>query len=431
MKRFILDQYRLFIAQSLWMKVLYSVLAFFVIITSFRAGDIDFFIETGQRFLDNKDLYRELYNGSIYFVYSPVFSFLISPFTFLPIILVRFLWAAANIYFVFEICRIVLSYLPQNEFLQSHKVKILFISILFTIHFFNLNFIIGQMTVCMLYLCVKAIYENDKGNIWGASFLLAIGILIKVMPIIILVYFIYNRNFKAFFATIFLIEILFFLPFIFVSYADMVSHYLSWCDAIINSGGGFEREYSPSMHSLHSLSIVYFTSYPDILDQSGLLPFHRIIASFPYEYAKYISYSLSAILIILTLKILNRMPFTEPKSKFHILYEFGYLCLITPLIFPMQQKYGYIFIFPAIVYLLYSVFVLRSENQKADIRLYICYVCMALCFIFTSLSTIDAILGETIKEISQYYKLIVWGAVIALIPYMLLTPRLIQKLSEK
>lgn len=407
---------------------LFAILGVYAIIVSFREGDIDFFIETGTRFIENKDLYKEYYRNSIYFVYSPVFSFLVTPFTYFPIVLVRFLWAIATIYFIFEICKITLSYLPQNDFLSSQKTKIVIIGFLFTIHFFNLNFIIGQMTVFMLYICLKAIYESDKGNLWLSAVLLSIGMVIKVMPIIILVYFFYNRNFKTVFATIILMVVLFVLPFLIVPFDTMINQYLSWFDALFNGGGGFEREYSPSMHSFHSLALAYFT-----IDQNALttVPFDRNLAILPLYQVKYISYGLSALLVLLTPFMLKRHPFTNSKSGFHTLYEFGYLCLITPLIFPMQQKYGFLFLFPAIIYLVYSLLAINTNTLYSKIITKICLICVIFCFILTSLSTVDAVVGHTIKNISQYYKCITLGTIIVLIPYFLLYPNFVLKTSVK
>lgn len=418
----------LFNKNNRWKVFLIAILCVYAVIISFREGDIDFFIETGTRFLANKDLYREYYRNSIYFVYSPVFSFLVAPFTYFPIVLIRFLWAIATIYFIFEICKITLSYLPQNDFLSAQKIKIVVIGFLFTIHFFNLNFIIGQMTVFMLYICLKSIYENEKGNLWRSAIFLSIGIVIKVMPIIILVYFFYNRNFKTVFATIISIIVLVILPFLFVPIDTMVSQYLSWFDAIFNGGGGFEREYSPSMHSLHSLALAYFTIDPNVLTT---VPFDRNLAILPLNEVKYISYGLSAFLVLLTPLLLKRLPFTSPKSDFHTLYEFGYLCLITPLIFPMQQKYGFLFIFPAIIYLIYSLLFFNANTFYSKIITKICFVCILICFVLTSLSTVDALVGHTIKNISQYYKCITLGTIIVLIPYFLLNPNFVLKAGIK
>lgn len=393
-------------------------MVFYGFIKSLKSGDIDFFVETGYRFINHIDLYKMLYNESIYYVYSPVFSFLISPLTFLPIFLVRFAWALLNIYFVLEIYKIIVSLLPQTS---SRKVLnfIIVLSTIFTIHFFNLNFIIGQMTICMLYICLKAVYENEKKNIVLAGFLLAIGISIKVMPIVIFAYFFYNKCFKTLgFVCVFLV-ILFASPYIVMPIEVMNSQYLSWIDALFNGGGGFTREYSNSMHSLHSTSLVYLTNDSHDIEGDVQLPFYRDFANLSIENVKLVSYSVSFFLIILTPFFLKRLPFTQPKSSLHLLYEVGYLCLITPLIFPMQQKYGYLFTLPSVLYLFYVCF----ENRFKGNKMAITTIFMIIFFFMVSLSTVDLVIGSTLKMVSEYYKLIVWGTLLLIVPYLINYPK--------
>lgn len=405
-------------------KFIHIVISFMILyafIKSFRPGDIDFFVETGTRFLNHIDLYKVLYKEDIYFVYSPVFSFLISPFTFLPIFLVRLIWALANVYFVIEIFKILLSFLPEN--INNSKLNLItFLSIIFTIHFFNLNFIIGQMTICMLYICLKSVYENEKKNIVFAGFLLAIGMIIKIMPIIVMAYFFYNKNFKTIIWTIFFVFILFLAPYLAMPFEVINSYYLSWFDAMLNGGGGFTREYTISMHSLHSLSLAYFTNYSHVIEREIDLPFFRNFANISIESVKLISIGASLFLIFLTPIVLKRMPFTYPKSKLHFLYEIGYLCLITPLIFPMQQKYGYLFTLPSILYVLYICF----DSKLTGLKKILTYIIVIVFFILVSLSTVNILVGNTITIVSEYYKLLVWGTLLFIIPYMINHPNTIE-----
>ncbi|NJN35618.1 MAG: hypothetical protein HC817_16505 [Saprospiraceae bacterium] len=107
------------------------------------------------------------------------------------------------------------------------------------------------------------------------------------------------------------------------------------------------------------------------------------------------------------------------SDKKRLFWEFSYLMLVVPLIFPHQQKYAFVMILPAVAWVLHFIF---SENLEKKRKNTLIALLIGVWFLTTF--TTDGIIGKHFFQISQYYKLITWGTMLLIIPLSMTRPKL-------
>ena len=382
-----------------WKWIAAILLLAFMITTSFRGGDFDLFMMSGERFWNGQNIYKPGYyeSHSVYYFYGYPFSMVLSFFKFFPLPFVRLLWLCLNIYFMVQSWRMVVATLSLQKLTKSQQNIFYFACGAFMIHFINLNISAGQMTPLLLFISLKSIELAEKKNDWVGSSLLAFGIVIKTLPLAIVAYLLYRGYFRFVCLTIFFFVLYFNIPCWVHGYPYCVTQLTDWLDlAGLNNPKAIRREYWAPMHSFYSLFLVYCTTY----GEAGI-EFSRQIFSIGLKDLNRIILIVSLITSGFTLYFIRRMPFTQPQSPLHRLREISYMLVIIPLVFPMQQKYSFLFIFPAIAYILHAI-ISRSLTEGSTSRKTVITLLIMSFLLF--ISTIDLIFGQYVKDISQYLK---------------------------
>lgn len=388
-----------------------------------RSGDIDLFLASGERFFNGENIYKPSYfDEHISYFYGYPFSMVLSIFHYFPIKLARLTWVLLNFFFLYQIVSISITYFNFNYLDKKDKITLWVLVSLFCVHFLNLNLIAGQMTIFLLFMCLFTLQLAEKKQNFLAGLCLAFAIIVKTVPLVMFLYLIYRKHLKTALFTVLFIPIIYLIPGIFHGLDYCVLQFNDWLDIIsLDSESGISRELYEHMHSFTSMSVSYLT-------QNNLYHgFDRHIASFSYEIVKIIVIFLVLISGICSLFFLRSFPFIQEQNKLKVWWEISYLLGVSILVFPMQQKYSFLFLFPTFLYVSFFYVHIKSNKIIVSQTFKNCLIFAIVISLLLFLSTVDALFGHYVKGFSQYYKLSSFGCIILIIQLGFLPPSLFQK----
>ncbi len=391
------------------------LLVFIAILFEARGkGDFYIFISASRDLFVGKNIYKELYSNYYHYFYSPLFAIILYPLTFLPIYLVKVLWLILNVFFTYRIWKLICRYLDFSVFSGSKKLW-LFTLIAFAFISFTLkaNFHLSQVTILILFLILEGIYRINNNQILLGALLIAIGIDIKILPIVILPYLLYRGYFKASAMLVLALVLLIFLPVVFLGWEHTTFLLHERWNLInpLNANHILDAE-ERSFHSLTTLLSVF------LVENQGdayALAIKRNIADVSLHSLQIIITCVRLFFIILTLFYLRSRPFVKSKSKLQQLYELSYILLLVPLIFPHQQHYAFFFMFPATTYIVYyymMFFYAQKTGQSSlpQVKRKKIGIWVLMSFLFLILNA-HLLLGSFIKYY-DHYKTLTFGALL-------------------
>ncbi len=399
----------------------------FIIKQATYNGDFRVFLEASKLIQEGVNPYSNWIvseGGGYRYFYSPLWAILLIPFTHLPFTLVNIIWLCLNLVFLYRVGCLLKEYLPP---LPAKGLRVLLVlSLLLTIRLLLNNFQLVQMTIFLLWGAMESLALFDKRKLMLGGALLALVINIKLLPLVLIPYLLYRAYYKGLFATLGFSLLFLILPSLYSGWTQNTLHLLGWWHLLNPTNSSHLVETTLGPHSLTALIPTLFTK------TEGVLPISRNITNLSPVYSTYILNSIRAILILVTLFFLKWSPFTPSKSKLDQLRELAYIFMITPLIFPHQQKYAFFLITPAVVYLCHFIiynFEKRKENMKSATWFTIILL-MNLAFISITLSW-DDIIGRDLNEISQHFKTITWGTFALIGALILADPKFTIKSTNK
>ena len=375
-------------------------------------GDFNIFVSASRDLLLGKDIYQIQYNEWYHYYYDILFALILTPFTYLPLYVVKLIWLILNVFFVYRIWKILMDYLPISLLRKNSKILFILLSFVFILSFLRDNFHLAQVSIFILYLTLEGLFFINNNRIITGSILIALGINIKLLPIVIIPYLIYRNEWKSVFFIISFIIVFLFLPIVFIG-VDYNNFLLIERWHLINPMNQ-AHILDTSERSFHSLTTLLATLLVKDCGDWHALPLKRNIADISIENLNIVINVVRGVLIFFTLYFLRTKPFKNITVKLQKLYEISYLCLIVPLIFPHQQYYAFFFIFPASTYLLfYIIYLYFNKNNHIIIKYFkvkritiIVFTCIAYF-----LTNSHFILG-TFNNFYDHYKTLTYGVLI-------------------
>jgi hypothetical protein len=85
-------------------------------------GDFNIFISASKDLLLGKNIYQIQYNEWYHYYYDILFALILSPFTYLSLYIVKFIWLLLNVFFVYRIWKILMDWLPLSLLRQNNKI---------------------------------------------------------------------------------------------------------------------------------------------------------------------------------------------------------------------------------------------------------------------------------------------------------------------
>ncbi|MDP4266222.1 MAG: glycosyltransferase 87 family protein [Bacteroidota bacterium] len=391
-------------------------------------GDFNIFISASRDLLAGKNIYKVQYNYYYHYYYDIIFALILIPFTFIPLYITKVFWLILNVFFVYRIWIILINWLPISNLNKKNKTIFTILSFIFIFNLLHVNFHLSQVTIFILYLTLEGLFLINNKKIITGCLLIALGINIKLLPIIIIPYLIYRNEWKsAFYIIVFIIAFLT-LPALFIGFDYNKSLIIErW--HLLNPMNT-EHILDTSERSFHSLTTLLATLLvKNCSNDPYALTLKRNIADISIENLNIIINIIRGILILFTLYFLRTIPFKNTTIKIQKLYEISYISLIIPLIFPHQQHYAFFFIFPAttylIFYLVYLFFTKENYNIIKNFKTKKISIIITLCIIYF-LTNSHFILGEFIKYYN-HYKTLTYGVLILMILLAFCKPEILYK----
>jgi len=341
--------------------IILAVLAYLLILSK-NNNDFNIYVQASADLFKGIDIYTALYKQSYHYYYSVFFAILIYPLTLIPYYWALFIWLVTNAFFFYRIIRILAEYFDLTLFSGKQKALFFFLCFIFGLEFIVGNFTCGQATICILYLSLEGIRFVFSGRKILGALLIALGINIKIMPIVLLPYLLYRREFKAAgFVVIFYILLLGF-PGLLIGVDHNNALLTSWWHSINPMNP--EHILDEDETSFHGLSTFLSTLLVERTPTQYDLPIKRNIANLTLAQLTVVLNVVRFMLISFSLYFLRTKPFVTIKNKMHRIWELSYLLLLVPLIFPHQQVYAFLFVTPATSYIIYYLFTQKGNASK-------------------------------------------------------------------
>lgn len=381
----------------------------YLLIAANRQGDLFIYESGSSDIFAGKDAYLISYVDGFHYYYSTLFAILIYPFLFLPVYLGALLWLGLNAFLLYRIVILISRYFNLSILTQKECLFFFICSFLFGLRFILSNFHNQQITIFILYLILEGLRFIFSGNKLAGAVLIALGINIKLLPIILLPYLIYRREFKAsFFVLVFYIAMLF-LPGFILGFAQNNMLISSWWK-LINPFNTIHN-LDVDERSFHSLSTLLATLLVETVPDKFALHIRRNIMDISYEHLVLVLNITRLILISFALYFIRTKPFVTNNSTMHRFVEISYLLLLVPLVFPHQQDYAFLFAMPAVSFIIYYLITERKTMSDSKFRIVTAF--MILSYLLCNL---NLLLGQY-REYYDHFKILTYG-VLLIIPLL-------------
>lgn len=330
----------------------YTGIAILVLFFSLKAwdggNDINVYLHASRTMWEGGDIY----SGNPYndYLYSPLFAMLLWPLAFFPWEFSRVLWALFNLFIIFRLWKIftlVLDHTGIRRYRTIWHLILMVASAGFIIH--NLN--LGQITVVILWMTLEGILSIMHRKPWRGATLLALGINIKVIPVIALGYLFLKRKYRSAIYTMGLTAFAFLLPALFIGVDDNHKLLKKWKDTINPVGKEYVFEDNSGCQSLNAVLPAYFYDFPaNEMEAAESKKYDPQIASISYSTLRVV---LNFMRFLLLFSVLIAVFYMQSShSPLNTYWQIAYLMLVSLIIFPHQMKYSMLYFIPAAGYLL-------------------------------------------------------------------------------
>ncbi len=404
---------------NIWSGTAFFLLVVYSAAKAWNGGDFDVYLHAAAKLSRLENIYQPPFLYKLPYIYSHFFALVLIPFTWLPRVVTEFGWLLANLFFLYRIWKLTSYYLHLKLLLPWQYRMVLVVTFALTLRFMLYNFDMIQLTIFLLYVSMESLYLIGKNRKTAGAVLLGVAMNIKILPLVLLPYLFYRREWRAGLVSIAVFAVLLFVPALFVGYDFNLTLLADWWTAINPaSAARTAGEVEAGPHGLPALIPVLF------METTGNLPYRRHLLDLPYEQVFIVLNVTRLLLILLVLYFLRTLPFKPSPSRTQTFYELSYLFLVTPLLAPQQQKYAFFYVFPAVAYLVCFLISCRT-GRLINFGIGRCRVVIVLLGVFFILTTgtWDILIGRPLSDITQHYRLITYGALLLIVPLALCKPQ--------
>lgn len=351
--------------------------------------DFDVFADAARKLEAGKNIYDPPYFNNLRYLYLPFFAWMLSAFNNIPVEQVKLGFLLFNILLLIRVQWIFIQYskaFTLNKY--SHFVWIIPISFLL-FHFGGGNFVVMQLTIFILWCIIEGWWQLRNGNEWQAGIILALGAVVKVMPIVFILFYFYKGKFKLVLAAFATFLILLFIPALSIgvkSNLQLIENWLSIINpASENHYSPVESTISPDWQGLQSISAFWFNGTANKAGQIFL--------------------NIGRLLIVLgILRMTGFRPFKHESSDYESFGNMAVVALSIPVIFPHMRSYDYLLLIPAILWT--TLEILSCKDLKRRTLLFAVYCIYCLFFVAGT-----DLIGNTLLDRFYYYRLYSYMAI--------------------
>lgn len=396
---------------KLWIAALSVVVLIYLFIESREGGDWLIFMSASSDIFNGVDVYTKKYIDGYHYFYSVLFGIFLKPLTFLPLPVSRFLWLLLNAFFLFRIFKISISFFNVSSFSNKQKLLFILVPFFFCLRFILDNFHLAQLTVLMLYLSLEGVSLIFLKNKWYGAAFIALGINIKLLPLVLIPLLLYRRKFFESVLVIVFTGLFYFLPALFIGWDQNMFLLKTWASLInpVNAEHILDVE-ERSFHGLSTLLSTLLVAHERIQPVDIYqLPLRRNIADVDLKTLGVVLNGARFVLVSLTLLFLRTLPFKKSLGRTHSFTETSYILLIIPLIFPHQQAYAFLFMLPAVFCIVYFMLSFPQFLSTTKGRVYIA------AFVLVYLTANLKLLLGAFNEYYEHYKILTYGALMLIV----------------
>jgi hypothetical protein len=376
-----------------------------------RIGDLDIYLQGSKDLFKSENIYKNTYQEWFHYYYDIPFAIIIYPLSFIPLYCANVIWSLANLFCTYRLWRILNAYLLIQKLSKKSKQIFtwVFIAMIFTLWHRNIH--LTQITILIMWLCLEGALLLDNKKYISGALLMALGISIKILPLVMLPYYLYKGRWKEGLSICLALLFITMLPGIVIGW-DYQSFLLLERWKILNPANS-EHILDVSERSFHSITSLFSTLFVENARNQYSLHLKRNIADVSLETLKLYINIARLFFVAFTLYFLRDWPFKNTGDKVKTWWELSYLLLVIPLIFPHQQHYAFFFAAPAIAYCIYfAVSTMKWETMTKTKKV----AWYTLSFIIFFLLSSHFVLG-VYQNYYNHFKTLTYG-VILIIPVL-------------
>ncbi len=397
-------------------------------------NDINVYIHASRQLVNGSNIY--ILNPFNNYLYSPLFAVLLVPLVFVPAGLARAIWLLLNIVMIARLW-VIQKKLITGVLLLSNRYQFYWNIALAVLSFgfLNHNFNLGQVTILILWLTIEGLFQINKNKKLKGAILIALGINIKIIPLLALVYLFFKIKIRAITYTVLLVGMSLLLPVLFIGIEFNNKLLYTWKNIINPSGEKYVFENNDGCHSLNAVlpAFLYDFNEPSTIEkQQSNWNFKRKIAYLP-ELTLTIILQASRILLLLIIPFIIFYRSKERQLQYEYLYffwEMAYLMLITLLLFPHQMKYSMLYFVPVGAYVVFYYLFIMQQQLKINLLEKIIGGLAALLLFTLSIMGRD-IIGNYLVNILDFYHFMGFNNLFFLIILAVCNPYRLVKLYEQ
>ncbi len=395
---------------KIWLFAVFVIAVVFCFIEAKGKGDFYIFLSATGDLNVGANFYENKYVDGYHYFYSVLFALLLKPFYSLSFFWVKFGWLLLNTVIYIQLFSMLAKCKLVNLLNEKQRNIFVFLVFVFSLRLFLDNMHSSQITLLILWCCIYGLFLIINNKPVSGAAILALGINIKLLPIVFLPYLIYRGYFKAFAFTVLFYVVYLFIPSVFIGHCYNMSLLKTWL-ALINPANQ-NHVLDVEERSFHGLSTLLSTLFVKDVPDVYALPLKRNIADVAIPTLGKILLLTRLLLVAFTLYFLKWKPFIKARTNWHRYIEISYLLLLIPLIFPHQQHYAFLFAVPAFAVILLYLF--TNKNSLTKTALLTVSSLLILIYLFFNLK----ILLGTFNAYYDHYKILTYGALF-LIPLLI------------
>jgi len=373
-------------------------------------NDWDIFLAASRALMEGSDVYAITYFDGYHYYYSLLFATMLYPFALLPATISKFIWVCLNMAMLAAVFRRLMAWFEWQGVSNQIK-KWVFILLFFgALRFLKSNVHLGQTTILLLFLSMEALHKDEQKKWLGAGLILSLAINIKLLPAVLLPYFMYRARWKSALMAISFAGLFWMLPVIWLG-AERTSTLMHSYFELINPTQ--ERHLlDVEETSFHGLSTLLSTLFSSQAHEHNGQEWKRNVADYSMETLSAIILGVRLFFVLLTLYFLRTRPFQAAGGGMHRAWELSYLMLVIPLIAPHQQHYAFLFALPAMAYVSYYLMVYRPRRA----------VMLWMGFAAALVSFNLALWLGAFNAVYNHFKILTYGALLLVLILALLPP---------
>lgn len=329
----------------------------------YEENDYSVYAHASNQLAHGASPYAEPYYHNLRYLYLPFLAYIITPLNALPFWLGKAIFLLIYLVALWRIQNILLKILSKYKFNSNIPNFFLFIPMALVIHFFGmLNFVNGQLTILLVWSILEAWQLERQNKSVLAGVVLAIGIALKIMPLALLAFWIYEGRWKAVIYTLLALFICVLLPAISIGWENNLHLLKDWIQ-IIDPGQSahFSPGESETQREWQGLSAIAAYFFGTTHSGAGFW-FLQIVR---------------ILVLIIALFAIHKKPFLKTQNEITDFKNLAIVSACIPLIFPHQRNYDWFFLISVFWYL---ILILANKPNSIEKKWYYLFLIYAIVF---------------------------------------------------